>query len=271
VSGPSPQINNACNIAPMMVCGDPAAGAAGLWGYTVNSPQVLKKSTPGGTSPVGPGNFQLIQLGGSGANIVRQNLAGGYGGCANQGDVIQTQTGNEAGPTAQGINTRFGDYNGPMGGTQSQYPPDVIVKQPSPSLTVSSSGTTNTIMQGSTAITSQNINLIYNYQNYQQDLSNPAAYDNQPAPSGIGAYNRRLLAVPVGNCTGTTNGQGAVPVLGFACFFLLQTVVQKGTDAYVLGEFVGNCDLNGTPGPNPGAGPNPYIIQLYRDPDSGDS
>ena len=32
----------------------------------LNSPQVLKKSTPGGQSQVGPGNFQLIQLGGSG-------------------------------------------------------------------------------------------------------------------------------------------------------------------------------------------------------------
>jgi uncharacterized membrane protein len=31
-----------CNIAPMMVCGDPNAGAEGLWGYTINSPQVLK-------------------------------------------------------------------------------------------------------------------------------------------------------------------------------------------------------------------------------------
>jgi hypothetical protein len=77
--------------------------------------------------------------------------------------------------------------------------------------------------------------------------------------------------VPVGDCTGTTNGQGAVPVLGFACFFLLQPVVQKGTDAYVLGQFIGQCDVNGTPASTPGAGPAPYIIQLYKDPDSGDS
>jgi len=271
VAGPSPTINNACNIAPMMVCGDAAAGAANLWGYTPNSPTVLKKSTPGGSSPVGPGNFQLIQLGGPGANIVRDNLAGGYAGCATQGNTIQTQTGNEAGPTAQGINTRFGDYSGPMNGTQAQYPPDVIVTQTTPALTVTTSGTTNTIMHGSTPITAQNIGLIYNYQNYLTDLTNPARYSYQPAPSGIGAFQRRILSVPIGNCTGTTNGQGAVPLLGFGCFFLLQTVVQKGTDAYVLGEFIGNCDVNGTPGPNPGAGPNPYIIQLYRDPDSGDS
>lgn len=61
-----------CNVAPMMVCGDAAAGAAGRWGYTLNSPEVLKKSTPGGQSGVGPGNFQLIQLGGPGADIVRE-------------------------------------------------------------------------------------------------------------------------------------------------------------------------------------------------------
>jgi hypothetical protein len=158
-----------------------------------------------------------------------------------------------------------------MNGTQAQYPPDVIVTQTTPALTVTTSGTTNTIMQGSTPITAQNIGLIYNYQNYLTDLTNPARYSYQPAPSGIGAFQRRILSVPIGNCTGTTNGQGAVPLLGFGCFFLLQTVVQKGTDAYVLGEFIGNCDVNGTPGPNPGAGPNPYIIQLYRDPDSGDS
>jgi hypothetical protein len=256
----------------MMVCGNPAAGSAGMWGYTKDAPQVLKKSAPGGTSPVGPGNFQLIQLGGSGANIVRDNLAGAYSGCASTGDVVQTQTGNEAGPTAQGLNTRFGQYNGPMHGTESQYPPDVIVKAQSPALDVVSSGTTNTIVQGSTPITASNNNILYDYQDYDNDLKDPSKYDYQPIEKGgKGAFDRRVLAVPVGNCTGTTNGQGSVPVLGFACFFLLQPVVQKGNDAYVLGQFIGNCDVNGTPASTPGSGPEPYIIQLYHDPDSGDS
>jgi hypothetical protein len=272
VAGPSPVVNNACNIAPMMVCGDPAAGAENLWGYTENTPTVLKKSAPGGNSPVGPGNFQLIRLGGSGANIVRNNLAGGYSGCATTGDSVETQTGNEAGPTAQGLNTRFGEYNGPMHGTQDQYPPDVIVKSQTPELTVETDGTTNIIMQGSTVITAQNVDLLYNYEDYRADVANPANYDYQlQEDGGIGAYDRRVVAVPVGNCTGTVNGQGTVQVLGFACFFLLQPVVQNGNDAYVLGQFIGQCDVNGTPGPNPGTGPSPYIIQLYRDPDSGDS
>lgn len=272
VAGPSPTVNNACNIAPMMVCGDAGAGAANLWGYAENAPTVLKKSAPGGSSPVGPGNFQLIQLGGSGAAVVRENLAGGYSGCASTGDTITTQTGNEAGPTAQGMNTRFGEYSGPMHGTQSQYPPDVIVTGQSPELTVATSGTTYTIQQGSTTITAENVDQIYNYDQYKADLKNPSSYDYQPREEGgIGAFDRRVLAVPVGNCSGTTNGQGSVPVLGFACFFLLQPVIQQGNDAYVLGQFIGTCDVTGTPGPSPGAGPSPYIIQLYRDPDSGDS
>jgi Flp pilus assembly protein TadG len=271
VAGPSPSIGNSCNLAPMMVCGDPAAGAAGLWGYTLNAPTVLKQSAPGNPSQVGPGNFQLVQLGGSGANIVRQNMAGDYQACINQSDAIQTQPGNETGPTAQGLNTRFGDYSGPMGGTQSQYPPDVIVTQPSPLLTVTSNGSTNTIQQGSTTITAQNINLVFNYATYEAQLPYQSTYSYQPAPAGIGAYNRRILSVPVGDCNGTSGGSTSVPVLGFACFFLLQKAVQQGINSYILGQFVGQCDVDGTPGPAPASGPNPYVIQLYRDPGSGDS
>jgi Flp pilus assembly protein TadG len=267
VAGPSPAISSACNISPMMVCGNAAVGAAGLWGYTLNAPTVLKSSAPG-SAQVGPGNFQLIQLGGTGANIVRQNLAGSFASCATTGNSVQTQTGNVTGPTAQGLNTRFGQYSG-GGMTEAQYPPDVIVTSPTPALTVDSSGN---ILEGSTAITSSNINLIFNYQTYMSEIGTPADYNYQPIDSGgPGAFQRRILEVPVGDCTGTSNGTTTVPVLGFMCFFLLQPVTQQGTTDYALGQFVGNCDVNGTPGPNPGTGPGPYVIQLYHDPSSGDS
>src|SRR5262249_34290805 len=107
---------------------------------------------------------------------------------------------------------------------------------------------------------------------YRTDLKDPSKYDYQPIENGgTGAFDRRVVSVPVGNCTGTTNGQGAVPVLGLACFFLLHPGVEQGTGACVLGQFVGQCDVNGTPGPAPSSGPSPYIIQLYHDPTSGDS
>lgn len=266
-----------CNLAPMMVCGDSAAGAAGNWGYTVNSPQVLKKSTPGGQSGVGPGNFQLIQLGGSGAAIVRENMAGSYSACITSGSTIQTQTGNEAGPVAQGLNTRFGEYSGPMNGTQGQYPPDVIVDAQTPPLDAvervpgdASQG--YDVYHNGTHITPQNIGQIYDYQEYSEDLADPSNYDYQPMnEGGTGAYERRILGVPVGDCTGTTTGSGSVPLLGFACFFLLQPAEQRGNDAFVFGQFIEGCAANGTPGPSPVAGTGPEIIQLYDDPARSDS
>jgi Flp pilus assembly protein TadG len=263
-----------CNIAPMMVCGTP--GASPLWGYELNSPQVLKKSTPGGQSQVGPGNFQLIQLGGSGAAVVRENMAGSFNTCLVGGSTIQTQTGNEAGPVAQGLNTRFGQYTGPMSGQQSTYPPDVIVDGQAPPLDAQPKNGDPAqgydVYQGNTQITASNIDQLYNYQDYEADVANPSTYDYQPIQDGgTGAYGRRTLAVPVGNCTGTTNGQGSVPLLGFACFFLLQPAQQKGNDSYVYGQFIQGCEVNGTPGPSPVAGNGPHIIQLYRNPGSTDS
>jgi Flp pilus assembly protein TadG len=258
VAGPSPTINSACNIVPLVVCGTP--GAANF-GYTINQPVALKQSAPGSPSEVGPGNFQLIQLGGSGANVVRQNLAGSYSGCASTGNNVQTQPGNETGPTTQGINTRFGDYTGPMGGTESQYPPDVLTTQQAPPLSVANGGPPWVITG----------NISYGYQQYVADESNPGRYNNQPMPQGPGVFNRRVLQVPVGNCSGTGNGSTTVPVIGFACFFLLQEETHKGNSDYIIGEFEGDCTVNGTPGPAPASGPGPYIIQLYRDPGSGDS
>ncbi|MBM0106078.1 Tad domain-containing protein [Steroidobacter sp. S1-65] len=259
-----------CNVAPMMVCGN--AGGPGYFGYTPNSAVVLKKSTPGGQSAVGPGNFQLIQLGGPGAAIVRENMAGSYGACLTGGSTIQTQTGNEAGPVAQGLNTRFGQYNGPMNGQQATYPPDVIVDAQTPALRAVQNGTGYDVYQGNLLITPSNIDVLYNYQDYMNDLRNPGTYDYQPInEGGIGAFERRVLAVPVGNCDGTVNGQGSVPLLGFACFFLLQPAEQQGNDSFVYGQFVSDCAVTGTPGPNPVAGTGPHIIQLYDDPASNDS
>ena len=77
---------------------------------------VLKGSSQSGSQagPIGPGNFQLARLGGSGADVVRENLAGGFEGCASVGDDIPTQPGNAVGPVAQGLNTRLDNYSGPV-------------------------------------------------------------------------------------------------------------------------------------------------------------
>jgi Flp pilus assembly protein TadG len=263
-----------CNVAPMMVCGDPGAG--GSWGYTLNAPQVLKTAASNGQSHVGPGNFQLIQLGGPGGADLRQNLAGSYSACISGGSTIQTQPGNQVGPVVQGLNTRFGRYNGPVNSTT--YPPDVITDGQAPALQAQERVARDPsqgydIYQGNNQITAQNISGIYDYDEYIEDLEDPANYDHQPLnePGGDGAFGRRVLAVPVGDCSGTINGQGSVPLLGFACFFLLQPAEQSGTNAFVFGQFVEDCAVTGTPGANPVAGSGPAIIQLYDDPTSNDS
>ena len=262
VAGPSPTINTACNIAPMMVCGDPDAGPP-FWGYTAGEPDVLKTSTSG--SEVGPGNFQLIRLGdNTGGADVRDAMAGGYDGCATSGDVVETEPGNTVGPVVHGINTRFGIYAGSMGGTESLYPPDVISTQPDPPVSYNSE--TDQIEQGGTPVETD-LDLSYNYEQYQTALG-LHAYDNPPP---VGKYLRREMALPIGNCSGTTNGSGDVPILGFGCFFILQEARQKGNESHIFGQFIKDCNTGGMPGPAPIEGPGPYIIQLYKDPDSPDA
>ncbi len=57
-----------------------------------------------------------------------------------------------------------------------------------------------------------------------------------------------------------------MPLLGFLCYHLIQRAEQKGNESHVYGQFIGSgCQINGRPGPTPGVGPGPYIIQLYKD------
>jgi hypothetical protein len=106
----------------------------------------------------------------------------------------------------------------------------------------------------------------YNYSRYISDSQN-GVHQNPPP---VGAYARRVMAMPVADCSGNESGQSTLNVEGFACFFMLQPI-SGGPEKEIFGQFVTECAAGGTPGPNPGAGPGPYIIQLYKDPDSGDS
>jgi hypothetical protein len=267
VAGPSPTITQACNIMPMMVCGNPAAGPP-FFGYTPGQPQVLKTSTTNGSWNVGPGNFQLIRLGGGqGGADVRQAMAGGFDGCIDAGQSIETEPGNTIGPVVQGFNTRFGQYLGPMGGQQDTYPPDVVVRQPTPPLQYDSA--TNTITQNNQPITDAT-QIDFNHEDYVARVDS-GNFDYAPSPNGIGAYQRREAAIAIGDCSTTTNGQGTVPLLGFGCFHLLQEAEQKGNESFIYGQFIDSCRAGGMPGPAPTTVPGPYTIQLYRDYGSTDS
>ena len=259
VAGPSPTIDNACNIAPMVVCAEDPDDAD-LFGFEAGQLEVLK-SAAGDGSDIGPGNFQLIRLDCPGGDCVRENMAGDFGGCLATDDTTETEPGNTVGPSVQGLNTRFYQYSGPV--DEDDYPPDVVITSPDPELTYDDG--TDTVQQNGATVTADDID--YNFEDYGNDIFNEA-YTHAPP---LGAFDRRVLALPVADCTDAVSGQGTLDVVGFGCYFLLQPVKQQGNQAQIFGQFIEGCNAGGIPGPDPGSGPGLYIIQLYKDPDSNDS
>jgi hypothetical protein len=259
VAGPSPAINNACNIAPMVVCAEDPTDPD-LFGFEPNTLEVLK-SAAGDSSDIGPGNFQLVRIDCPGGDCVRENMAGSYSGCLASGETVESEPGNTVGPSVQGLNTRFGVYSGPT--EAGLYPPDVVVDQPNPPLTYDDAA--DTVQQGGTTVDHETID--YGFEQYEFEVNN-GLLDNPPP---VGAYNRRVLALPIASCTGDQSGQVTLDVVGFGCYFLLQQVKQKGNEAQIFGQFIEGCNSGGLPGPAPVAGPAPYRIQLYKDTDSADS
>lgn len=255
VAGPSPPLGSApdsevCDIAPILMCGtdDTDCGDGSCYGYDVNGEEEITLKTHSQSSEdweVGPGNFQLIDIGcGSGGACVRDAIAGGYSGCATNGDTVPTEPGNTVGPVAQGFNTRFGQYSGPV--SPADYPPDTV--------TYSNPG-------------------VFWYDDYQ-DRQADGNHDYTPVEEGgTGVKRRRVLTVPIGDCTGTTNGQGDITVLGFGCFFMTQPASHAGNTQEIYGQLVGSCDGEGEipADPGPSTGPVVYKIILYKDPDNFDA
>ena len=259
VAGPSPTINTACNIAPIMMCGTTSTASAPIFGYSSGEITILKYAGGSG-SGIGPGNYGLLDVG-SGASAVRTALAGGYAGCETVGTSATVEPGVASGPTSQGINTRFNEYQGPMGGTQATYPPDVITTQPSGNNRLSCGDKScTTVVTGSPATTVTNASQYtgWSYEGMYQPRLASQSYDVAP-PTGV--PDRRILAVPIGDCSGGVNGSSPVSIIGLACIFLLQDV---SSDSNVYGEVLSNCQVNGTPGPAPSSAAGPYIIQLYH-------
>ncbi|MEN8132001.1 MAG: Tad domain-containing protein [Pseudomonadota bacterium] len=257
VAGPSPPLGTGengetCDIAPMLICGDGAdqdCSDGACYGYDLGAEEEIVLKTSSATSEdweVGPGNFQLIQLDcGPGGDCVREELAGGFSGCLTNGDTATTKPGNNVGPVAQGFNTRFGIYQG-AGMNEIDYPPDVVT---------------------------------YNdpdfwHLDYLNRLDN-GPYDYMSlADGGVGVPKRRIMAAPIGDCTGTTNGQGEVTIWRLGCFFMTRPASHSGNTQEVYGQLVEECEASGTIAenpPGPGTGPTLFKIILYKDPDSIDS
>jgi Flp pilus assembly protein TadG len=261
VAGPSPTLSNACNVTPLMMCGTAATPAAPVHGYYVG--QIIGLQLSSGTPQATLGNY-LIES--SGVNSEDQDIAGGFANCSSVGNADATQTSALTAPVAQGLDTRFDEYTvGDV--TSAAYPPDVVVQQPAGAdrLTCTGAGAAcnNTIQTvGGTPIANSSQYPNYSYEGMYLPNVQAGNYDFPPAPAGIGVFNRRVLAVPVGDCTQSTPAGGSVPVLGFACVFTLQDV--DPTTGQVFGEVLQSCQVNGTPGPTPNNAPGPYSIELFH-------
>lgn len=264
VAGPSTNIEYVCNMAPMVVCSR-EDDAPPLFGYEFGELLALKQAASHACGEVGSGNYHLIDLGcdqGGGAGCARDNMAGAYEGCSIEGDFVETKPGNTV-SVAQGLNTRFGDYHGSV--DADRFPPDVVTTEPDKRLSYNED--TCTIMHGSDAA---NQNNVFDWGDYENARTH-GNFDHFPPPRGTGVPLRRVFALPIAKCDGSAGGHSSLEVLGFGCFFVLQTMDQKGNESHVYGQFIEGCLAGGMPGPTPGTGPEPYRIQLYKDPDSGDS
>ncbi|RON11290.1 pilus assembly protein [Pseudomonas brassicacearum] len=261
-AGPSP--TSPCDLAPLMVCGDPtkySPSTGVFWGYQFGDLQDLKTGS-GTTSAIGPGNFQLLDFG-SGGSTVRDDLAGGGSVCRSVGQNVTTKPGNNVGPVSQGLNTRFGQYSGGL--KAADYPSDLIVSYSTPVIT-NSSGTLQykgqTIISSNGTLTAGGKAVL----GYNDWLASSAACI---AGSGTGCqnpgvYERRMLKVVIGNCTGQNNGATSIPVLGFGCYFVVQPAGSTGSTSEIFGQFVQECSGDNVPGPNPSGDAGPRIIQLYK-------
>ena len=265
-AGPSP--TSPCDLAPLMVCGDasqydPDAGM--FWGFQFGDLQVLKTAA-GNSSPLESGNFQLLDFG-SGGSTVRDDLAGGGFVCRNVGENVQTAPGNKVGPTSQGLNTRFGIYNGPV--SASDYPPDLVTTSSNPSITYNDSVSPAQTQYQGQPVTSSDGNLtagsnaIYDYNDWRASVAACVAGSGSGCESN-GVFERRMLKIVVGDCTGKQNGATSIPVLGFGCYFVVQPMNGGGTEAQIFGQFVKECEGDNVPSPSPETDSGPQIIQLYK-------
>ncbi len=233
VAGPSLGLNKVCNAVPLVACGD---SALNNFGFELDTVYSLKTGTDiNGNWGVTNGAYQNIQLDcGTSDDCIRKQVAGQYAQCLAIGDTINTVPPDHFSANSDGINTRLDCPAGSCGALKgnTDYPADKVTSYP------------------------------YTMTKYQDD------YTTQNF-SGTGIQYkelRRIIVMPVVDCSTITNGSGNLSILGLGCFFVTEPA---GNDAAgqqtIYAQYLENCLARGKVGINPILTSGPHTIILYRD------
>lgn len=221
VAGFSTGLQVLCDsIVPLSVLQDPVTKAPidvvgdcpNNYQFTKGCSYIIRRGSNGNNNngSVSPGNFLILALGASrGGNDARAGVAGTASGCIKPGDCVGTQTGVEAGPIKQGLDTRFGEYS--SGLTADVFPPDVNVKE----------------------------GITYAEYLQQWDMKQLGLWTNsskwQAPNTGTGRVGRRIIIVPIINVNQYDNGSGTVCISHFAAFFLQK---KQGGSGDLYAEYI---------------------------------
>ncbi len=274
VAGRSASATDVCNVVPMGICAldpdetDPLLAG----GYSTNNVYSVKMVS--NESDMGPGNFQLLDLDGTDDDSedkntkedhIKYQLAGAYESCISIGGDVTTKPGNTIGPTSQGLNTRFdGSINGKV---KFSSPDDDITEAVLTSDQVQSISDTYPESTVSADDLVDKSGQEFNYGVYDSTLTSEDGTVVKQRGN-----NRRVLAVPILDCSGSGNGKTTFPVVSVGCFFLLQKVASGNSDkSPVYGEFIKECVSDNISNNGVSSSEGPYRIVLYDDPDNEES
>jgi Flp pilus assembly protein TadG len=227
VAGMSVPPNVFCDWIPLAVIDDPYNPTL------IEGQEYIIRGGP--HSSVSPGNRQVLSVGGSGASVVRENIARGIRECVKPGDVYtkDTKPGVNAGPVRDGLNTRFGDYSAGM--DWRDFPPD------------------------------QNVKEGIRFTDYDT-AAKDSDFWQSPGGGMVGVENRRVVVLPVIDINEFDPGRDTVTFWKFVAFFLKERV-DGGSGDDIKAEYIGERFVFGTGGYVPGGGPvNPQLASpvLYR-------
>ena len=261
--------NEACDLAPMMVCADMSPGAPGDFGYTGDNVTAAQDRLERQRPHSAPAISSSSSSAAPGANIVRQNLAGAYDQCIDPSGTVTTKPGNNVGPTAQGLNTRFGEYQG-GGMNATDFPPDKVTTAPSPQLDTAGDPP-YVILRGNGNPQVTDIDQVdFTYEDYaERPRVRTFQLPHRALPSA--ASSRCRSSTARARSTDTERSRSSGSAASTCC----RKSIQRGNENFVFAEYIGDCGADGTPGPEPepepGGQPGIYKIVLHNDPLSPDS